>query len=48
MTAAKQNVRVLTVPLSNAHNQYDVKRVSGGLLVQIAGRAQRASRNSRW
>jgi phosphoribosylaminoimidazolecarboxamide formyltransferase/IMP cyclohydrolase len=34
VTAAKQNVRVLSVPLSNAHNQYDVKRVSGGLLVQ--------------
>jgi phosphoribosylaminoimidazolecarboxamide formyltransferase / IMP cyclohydrolase len=27
-------VRVLTVPLSNAHNQYDFKRVNGGLLVQ--------------
>ena len=34
VTAAKQNVRVLTLPLSNAHNQYDFKRVSGGLLVQ--------------
>jgi phosphoribosylaminoimidazolecarboxamide formyltransferase/IMP cyclohydrolase len=34
VTAAKQNVRVLTVPLSNAHNQWDVKRVAGGLLVQ--------------
>jgi len=34
VTAAKKNVRVLTVPLSNEHNQYDVKRVSGGLLVQ--------------
>jgi phosphoribosylaminoimidazolecarboxamide formyltransferase/IMP cyclohydrolase len=34
VTAAKQNVRVLTVPLSNAHNQWDIKRVSGGLLVQ--------------
>ncbi len=34
VTAAKQNVRVLTVPLSSAHNQYDVKRVGGGLLVQ--------------
>jgi phosphoribosylaminoimidazolecarboxamide formyltransferase/IMP cyclohydrolase len=34
ITAAKQNVRVLTVPLSNAHNQWDVKRVGGGLLVQ--------------
>ena len=34
VTAAKQNVRVLTAPLSNAHNQWDVKRVGGGLLVQ--------------
>jgi len=32
--AAKPNVRVLIVPLSNAHNQYDMKRVGGGLLVQ--------------
>ena len=32
--AAKQNVRLLTVPLSHAHNRYDLKRVSGGLLVQ--------------
>jgi len=34
VTGAKKNVRVLTVPLSNEYNQYDVKRVSGGLLVQ--------------
>ena len=34
ITAAKQNVRVLTVPLSGAHNKFDLKRVSGGLLVQ--------------
>ena len=34
VTAAKQNVRVLSVPLSSAHNQFDFKRVSGGLLVQ--------------
>lgn len=34
VTAAKQNVRVLTVPLSGAHNQFDLKRVNGGLLVQ--------------
>ncbi len=34
ITGAKQNVRVLTVPLSNTHNQWDVKRVGGGLLVQ--------------
>ncbi len=32
--AAKPNVRVLTVPLSNAHNVYDLKRVGGGMLVQ--------------
>jgi phosphoribosylaminoimidazolecarboxamide formyltransferase / IMP cyclohydrolase len=34
VTGAKQNVRVLTVPVSGGHNQYDVKRVGGGLLVQ--------------
>jgi phosphoribosylaminoimidazolecarboxamide formyltransferase / IMP cyclohydrolase len=34
VTSLKQNVRVLTAPLSKAHNQYDVKRVGGGLLVQ--------------
>ncbi|MDD2721470.1 MAG: bifunctional phosphoribosylaminoimidazolecarboxamide formyltransferase/IMP cyclohydrolase [Gallionella sp.] len=34
VTAAKQNVRVLVVPLSDAHNQWDMKRVGGGLLVQ--------------
>jgi phosphoribosylaminoimidazolecarboxamide formyltransferase/IMP cyclohydrolase len=32
--APKQNVRVLTVPLSNAANALDFKRVGGGLLVQ--------------
>ena len=32
--AIKQNVRLLTVPLSKSHNQYDFKRVNGGLLVQ--------------
>jgi len=34
ITAAKQNVRVLTVPLSFSANQFDFKRVNGGLLVQ--------------
>lgn len=34
IVAAKQNVRLLTVPLSTSHNQHDVKRVNGGLLVQ--------------
>ncbi|HEY8608733.1 MAG TPA: bifunctional phosphoribosylaminoimidazolecarboxamide formyltransferase/IMP cyclohydrolase [Noviherbaspirillum sp.] len=32
--AAKQNVRLLEIPLANAVNAYDVKRVGGGLLVQ--------------
>jgi phosphoribosylaminoimidazolecarboxamide formyltransferase/IMP cyclohydrolase len=32
--AAKQNVRLLTVPLAKGGNQYDFKRVGGGLLVQ--------------
>jgi len=34
VVAAKQNVRLLTVPLSKSHNQHDFKRVNGGLLVQ--------------
>ncbi|MBI3712115.1 MAG: bifunctional phosphoribosylaminoimidazolecarboxamide formyltransferase/IMP cyclohydrolase [Burkholderiales bacterium] len=32
--AAKQNVRLLEIPLGSGLNQYDVKRVGGGLLVQ--------------
>lgn len=32
--AAKQNVRLLEVPLSNETNPFDYKRVGGGLLVQ--------------
>jgi phosphoribosylaminoimidazolecarboxamide formyltransferase/IMP cyclohydrolase len=32
--AAKQNVRVLTVALGNAQNDFDFKRVGGGLLAQ--------------
>ena len=32
--AAKQNVRLLEIPLGAGVNQYDVKRVGGGLLVQ--------------
>ncbi len=32
--AAKQNVRLLEISLGNGINQYDVKRVGGGLLVQ--------------
>jgi phosphoribosylaminoimidazolecarboxamide formyltransferase/IMP cyclohydrolase len=32
--AAKQNVRLLQIPLANAVNAYDMKRVGGGLLVQ--------------
>ncbi len=32
--AAKQNVRVLRVPLGEANHGYDFKRVTGGLLVQ--------------
>jgi phosphoribosylaminoimidazolecarboxamide formyltransferase / IMP cyclohydrolase len=32
--AAKQNVRLLEIPLGSAHNQFDFKRVGGGLLVQ--------------
>lgn len=32
--ANKKNVRVLLVPEGNAHNEFDVKRVGGGWLVQ--------------
>jgi phosphoribosylaminoimidazolecarboxamide formyltransferase/IMP cyclohydrolase len=32
--AAKQNVRLLQIPLGDAVNNYDFKRVGGGLLVQ--------------
>ncbi|WP_338845779.1 bifunctional phosphoribosylaminoimidazolecarboxamide formyltransferase/IMP cyclohydrolase [Massilia sp. W12] len=32
--AAKQNVRLLEIPLGNGVHQYDFKRVGGGLLVQ--------------
>lgn len=31
---AKKNARVLEIPLGKGHNQYDFKRVGGGLLVQ--------------
>jgi phosphoribosylaminoimidazolecarboxamide formyltransferase/IMP cyclohydrolase len=31
---SKQNVRLLEIPLGNAFNAYDFKRVGGGLLVQ--------------
>jgi phosphoribosylaminoimidazolecarboxamide formyltransferase/IMP cyclohydrolase len=32
--AAKQNVRLLEIPMGLGHNDYDFKRVGGGLLVQ--------------
>ncbi|HNH35708.1 MAG TPA: bifunctional phosphoribosylaminoimidazolecarboxamide formyltransferase/IMP cyclohydrolase, partial [Rhodocyclaceae bacterium] len=38
--AAKQNLRVLVVPLGRAENAYDYKRVGGGLLVQTADQAR--------
>ena len=31
---AKQNVRLLQIPLAHANNAYDMKRVGGGLLLQ--------------
>jgi phosphoribosylaminoimidazolecarboxamide formyltransferase/IMP cyclohydrolase len=34
LMAAKQNVRLLEIPLGTGHNPFDVKRVGGGLLVQ--------------
>ncbi|MFN3884769.1 MAG: bifunctional phosphoribosylaminoimidazolecarboxamide formyltransferase/IMP cyclohydrolase [Rhodocyclaceae bacterium] len=38
--AAKQNLRVLIVPLGQASGQLDFKRVGGGLLVQTADEAR--------
>jgi phosphoribosylaminoimidazolecarboxamide formyltransferase / IMP cyclohydrolase len=34
--SAKQNVRVITIPLAKDANHFDMKRVGGGLLVQTA------------
>jgi phosphoribosylaminoimidazolecarboxamide formyltransferase / IMP cyclohydrolase len=34
--SAKQKVRVITIPLANDLNRFDMKRVGGGLLVQTA------------
>ncbi len=33
---AKPNVRLLSVPVGDAHNDFDFKRVGGGLLVQTS------------
>ena len=38
--AAKQNLRVLTVPMGAAEGRFDFKRVGGGLLVQTADEAR--------
>ncbi len=38
--AAKQNLRVLTVPLGSVSGAFDYKRVGGGLLVQSADEAR--------
>lgn len=40
LLAAKQNVRVLEVPLGEAAGAWDFKRVGGGLLVQSADQAR--------
>jgi phosphoribosylaminoimidazolecarboxamide formyltransferase / IMP cyclohydrolase len=45
--AAKQNVRVLTVPMGDANNDFDFKRVGGGLLVQTPDTAAVASEQFR-
>jgi phosphoribosylaminoimidazolecarboxamide formyltransferase / IMP cyclohydrolase len=34
--SAKQNVRVLTIPIAQTTNRFDMKRVGGGMLVQTA------------
>jgi phosphoribosylaminoimidazolecarboxamide formyltransferase/IMP cyclohydrolase len=46
--AAKQNVRVLIVPLGRAENAFDYKRVGGGLLVQTPTWRASTSPSSRW
>jgi phosphoribosylaminoimidazolecarboxamide formyltransferase/IMP cyclohydrolase len=38
--AGKPNLRLLQVPLGDAHNDFDLKRVGGGLLVQTPDIAQ--------
>ncbi|MGA2552269.1 MAG: bifunctional phosphoribosylaminoimidazolecarboxamide formyltransferase/IMP cyclohydrolase [Burkholderiaceae bacterium] len=34
LLAARQNVRVLEVPLGTGHNAFEIKRIGGGILVQ--------------
>lgn len=34
--SAKQNVRIITIPLGQIQNRFDMKRVGGGLLMQTA------------
>jgi phosphoribosylaminoimidazolecarboxamide formyltransferase/IMP cyclohydrolase len=46
--AAKQNVRLLEIPLGKGVNQYDLKRVGGGLLVQGRMRATCSRPNCAW
>ncbi len=36
LLAARQNVRVLEVPLASGHNAFEIKRIGGGILVQDA------------
>ncbi len=43
--AAKQNVRVIEIPLAKAANKFDMKRVGGGMLVQTADNFDVASLN---
>ena len=44
--AGKSNVRVLEVPLAAGANDYDFKRVGGGLLVQTPDSAERRGRRT--
>ena len=46
--AAKQNVRVLAVPLGPRSTGFDMKRVGGGLLVQTATTPASMRPTSRW
>ena len=38
MLAAKQNLRVLELPLARVYHAFELKRVGGGLLVQTPDR----------
>jgi phosphoribosylaminoimidazolecarboxamide formyltransferase/IMP cyclohydrolase len=48
MLAAKQNLRVLELPLARVHHAFEMKRVGGGLLVQTPDRFNVRPPTSGW